>query len=52
MKQQAQPKLKHKRIGKMTATSAEETLGKYFQLELSKDGWKLKKRRQQRTAIK
>jgi hypothetical protein len=47
MKQQAQPKVKHKRTGKLTAINAEETLGKFFQLELSKGSWKLKKRRQQ-----
>ena len=48
MKQQTQPKLKHKRIGKMTSTDPEETLGKFFRLEFSKDGWRLKERRQKR----
>lgn len=52
MKQQAQTKLKHKHTGKMTATNPEETLGKYFRLELSKDGWKIRKRRQWRSASK
>ena len=50
MKQQTQLKTRSKRLGKLTARSAEETLGKFFRLEFSKGSWRLKERRRKRAS--